>query len=422
MFVKSNVVVLALILSTCASPVPEEAGTRIDFQKRNALTTEDGWFDHAAAVRQVKYDKNKHRGNLIAVQRNIGLEAFNEGATILPYAGDTSSNDDSSHAKRQSVSLTDQENDSYWSGALSIGTPGKSFVIDFDTGSADLWVPSANCTSSTCSKKNKYSSASSSTSMPRPGNFTIVYGDNSTVSGPIFADTVTVAGIKATKQSFSPVTTLSPSFGSEARDGILGLGYPALSQLGTPYFFTAKAQGAIKIGVFGFKLAKTKSSLYIGGTDMSAYNGSIEYHPVSRQVYWQIGNANLVISNTTVASNLSTIIDSGTTIIYGPPSQVKTFYRKIPGSKLYDSANGFYSYPCSSVPSNVAFNWGGKNWSISATNFNIGKASSTQCIGAIAAQDLGLGSNVWLLGDSFMKNVYTAFSVDQNAVGFATLR
>ena len=35
--------------------------------------------------------------------------------------------------------------------------------------------------------------------------------------------------------------------------------------------------------------------------------------------------------------------------------------------------------------------------------------------------DLGLGSNVWLLGDSFMKNVYTAFSFDKNSVGFAKL-
>ena len=53
--------------------------------------------------------------------------------------------------------------------------------------------------------------------------------------------------------------------------------------------------------------------------------------------------------------------------------------------------------------------------------------------------DLGLGSGIWLLGDryvsavfcatrsaegyySFMKNVYTVFSVSQNAVGFATLK
>jgi cathepsin D len=43
-------------------------------------------------------------------------------------------------------------------------------------------------------------------------------------------------------------------------------------------------------------------------------------------------------------------------------------------------------------------------------------------VGAIAGQDIGLGSNVWLLGDSFLKNVYSAFSFDKNAVGFASLK
>ena len=63
------------------------------------------------------------------------------------------------------------------------------------------------------------------------------------------------------------------------------------------------------------------------------------------------------------------------------------------------------------------------------------------CIGAIAAQDLGLGDNVWLLGDrylypypsavvpyqsvfsfSFMKNVYSVFDFETTSVGFASLR
>lgn len=42
-------------------------------------------------------------------------------------------------------------------------------------------------------------------------------------------------------------------------------------------------------------------------------------------------------------------------------------------------------------------------------------------MGSLAGQDIGLGSNVWLLGDSFMKNVYTAFSFDKDSVGFAKL-
>jgi cathepsin D len=57
------------------------------------------------------------------------------------------------------------------------------------------------------------------------------------------------------------------------------------------------------------------------------------------------------------------------------------------------------------------------------SSFNLGATEdgSSDCVGALAGQDLGLGDNVWLLGDSFMKNVYSVFSFDQNAVGFADL-
>lgn len=56
-------------------------------------------------------------------------------------------------------------------------------------------------------------------------------------------------------------------------------------------------------------------------------------------------------------------------------------------------------------------------------SFSLGetRTGSGQCIGALAAQDLGLGTGVWLIGDSFLINVYTAFSFEDDAVGFAAL-
>lgn len=39
--------------------------------------------------------------------------------------------------------------------------------------------------------------------------------------------------------------------------------------------------------------------------------------------------------------------------------------------------------------------------SLAVHSFNLGQTTtgSTKCVGALAGQDLGLGSNVWLLGD-----------------------
>ena len=108
--------------------------------------------------------------------------------------------------KRQAVELTDEE-EVEWPGSISVGTPAQDFYVVFDSacysrplfysivlrhcaaGSADLWVPSSECSSTTCSSKNKYDASASSTSAEADGEFQIQYGDGSNVSGPIRKDT-----------------------------------------------------------------------------------------------------------------------------------------------------------------------------------------------------------------------------------------
>jgi len=321
--------------------------------------------------------------------------------------------------------LTDEEDDEEWAGTISIGTPAQKFLIDFDTGSSDLWVPSSSCTSSTCKSKSRYNPSSSSTSSKKSGTFSIEYGDGSSVSGPIYTDTVNVAGVKATSQYFSAVTDLSSDFNGDPIDGILGLAYPSLSNLGeNPFFNTANEQGTAQENQFGFKLASSGSELYIGGVDEDLFTGDIEYHDVDTSTgFWQATGAKAFVGSTTAGSGFETVIDTGTTIMYAPPSAAKSFYSKVSGSELFDSENGYYSFPCDSVPS-VSFSWSnGQKWEVTAENFNLGQTEdgSSSCVGALGSQDLGLGDDVWLLGDSFLKNVYAAFDFDNDAVGFASL-
>ncbi|KAI0823444.1 acid protease [Trametes gibbosa] len=418
MFCKASLITVALALIAAASPAPS-AGISIPLSKRSSLTNADGTFNHEKAILATIKTQNKHRANLINLERNVGRHAFKEGAEIKPLASIPVS-----LAKRQSEALTDEDEDTEWAGTISIGTPAQKFLIDFDTGSSDLWVPSSACSSSTCSKKKKYTASASSTGSKKSGSFQIEYGDGSTVSGPVYTESVNVAGVEATKQYFSPVTTLSSSFADDPIDGLLGLAYPAISNLNKPPFFnTAVSQGTVDEGVFGFKLASAGSELYLGGTNSDHFSGSIEYHPVDTSTgFWQITGAKAYVGSTAAVTGFETIIDSGTTIMYGPPAAVKKLYAKVSGSALFDSSNGYYSYPCKSPPS-ISFSWGGKQWAITADNFNLGETEtgSGKCVGALAGQDIGLGSNVWLLGDSFMKNVYTAFSFDDDAVGFAAL-
>lgn len=127
-------------------------------------------------------ENSKHRQNLINLNRNVGLEHFNEGAYIPPLATVPAS-----VQARQSESLKDQEENTEWTGTVSIGTPAQKFTIDFDTGSSDLWVPSSSC--SGCKASSSYKASSSSSSKKKSGTFQIEYGDGSEASGPIYADT-----------------------------------------------------------------------------------------------------------------------------------------------------------------------------------------------------------------------------------------
>ncbi|KAK7023295.1 acid protease [Favolaschia claudopus] len=422
---------VAFALSVAAVPAsssPVDAvnwGTNssIPLRRRTSLTKPNGVFDKDKAIAATVATKNKHRQNLINLQKNKGLAAFNAGAKIGVPASVPVDVEARLLRKRQDESLTDEEQDLEWAGGISVGTPKHNFLIDFDTGSADLWIPSSACTSSTCAKKSKYNPSSSSTSFKKPGKFSIHYGDGSSVSGPIYTDTVTVAGIAVRDQYFSGADTLAPFFEKDPVDGILGMAWPSISNLREkPFFNKAIESGAVRSGVFGLYLASSRSTLYLGGTDTSKYHGDIEYIDIDNDGgFWQATGGEVKVGGGVVVRNIDTIIDSGTTLMYGPPSLVAEIFDEVEGSSPYDEADGFYTYPCNSPPT-ISFNWGGADWIISPENLNLGTTGfPNECVASLAAMDLGLGESVFLLGDAYMKNVYSVFNFDNAKVGFAKL-
>ncbi|KAF7341745.1 Peptidase A1 domain-containing protein [Mycena sanguinolenta] len=420
MFNKASLLFLvALAIGAAASPAAAPVVARevtVALRNRANLTTSDGVFDKAKILRATDKTINKHRQNLLNLKNNKGADALPKGADLSPRQNPPG-------WKRQAEPLTDQDGGRDWTGPVSVGTPGQQFLINFDTGSADLWIPSSACKDYACGFKSTFKVSNSVTAVKKSETFSIEYADGTEISGPTYTDDVTIAGIQVTKQWFSAVTTMSDNFATDPADGILGLAFPAISQLNqSPWFITAHTEKKIKKNQFGFFLSTSGSELYLGGTDTAKYKGSLEFHSIDQSYgYWLVPGAGVKVGSTTAFSGFGTIIDSGTTLMYASFDEAIEVYAQIPGAQIFDYFDGLFSYPCTAQPK-ISFNWGGKDWVVSSANFNLGKTAkgSTQCVGALIGLGI-VGPNLWLLGDAFMQNVYTAFDFDKEAVGFGAL-
>ncbi|KAF7341719.1 Acid protease [Mycena sanguinolenta] len=418
--------------SPAIAPVVAHEAT-VALRNRDNGTTLDGVFDQEKALQSIAKTINKHRQNLINLEKNKGPNALPKGAVIEPRAA-VPSDVEARMLGRQAEALTDQENGVEWTGTVSIGTPGQDGIrgpLGSLLGVQELllWLQvdiQGLKLSHVGEKERKILDHLHRSHHVSVSRWTDVYGVTDllslgSISEDFVKDDVTVAGITVTKQWFSAVTSMTSNYASNPADGILGLAFPAASYLNqSSFFITAYTEKKFKKNQFGFFLATSGSELFLGGTDTAKYDGGLEFHAIdSSSGLWLIPGAGVKVGNTVAISGFETVIDSGTTFMYAPFADAEAVYAQIPGGALYDAVHGFFEYTCQPQPK-ISFNWGGKDWVVSSAYFNLGKLKgSTKCIGALVGQ--GPLGNPWVLGDVFMQNVYTAFDLDKEAVGFAAL-
>ncbi|KPV77463.1 uncharacterized protein RHOBADRAFT_51313 [Rhodotorula graminis WP1] len=409
-------------------PYSRQDGVRIALSKRTnrrvawaglRLTLENGVVDfdnlqNAVARTQDKYSAGASRYHWRTGKRLPGfsLEAYEKWAKFALARPEVVEKVLQLH-KRQRNPLTNYLDGNLWAGTISIGTPPQDFTIDFDTGSSDLWVPGKGVSGFTTFDASQSSTAENSTD-----SFQISYGDGSTVSGPVYTDTVTVAGLSASSQHFSAVDDMGTDFGDTPVDGILGLGFETISNLGErPFFKTLWEEGHVSQNLFSFVLGDTdEGELYLGGLDDAKYSGELTYTPVTQAGYWQVEGA--ASANGIKLAPEQMIIDTGTTLVLGPPTSVAKFFRRVRGARPFQ--NGYWSYPCS-LPFKAAFEFGGVSYEIPSKYLNLGltELGSSRCVASIVGQDVGV--EAWIVGDSFLRNVYTVFNAGESSVGFANL-
>ncbi|NXH26379.1 PEPC protein, partial [Myiagra hebetior] len=122
----------------------------------------------------------------------------------------------------------------FYFGEIGIGTPPQKFLVIFDTGSANLWVPSTFCPSPACGEHARFNHSLSSTFVGIGEGFTLSYGfgDVAVVLG---CDTVRIQNIILRSQEFGlSLDEPSRPFYYLDFDGILGLAFPGVAISGFP--------------------------------------------------------------------------------------------------------------------------------------------------------------------------------------------
>lgn len=343
-----------------------------------------------------------------------------------------------SDADAGEVTADDIQNDSEYLVPVQIGTPAQTFMLDFDTGSSDLWLWSTELPKSTQSQGSSHSifdpSKSSTFKTASAFGWQISYGDSSSASGTVGTDTVTIGGIVIKNQAIELAKHLSTQFVQGAGDGLLGLAWGNINTV-TPTPVKTPVENMIAQSdipassrLFTAKLGSWRdasdpdkgASFYtFGSIDSDTINGqTISYTAVDNsQGFWMVDSASASVNGKTIAQRGNTaIIDTGTTLALVSDAVCKAIYAAIPGS-TYDSTQQGYTFPSSTTAAQlpvVTFAVGGKQFAVQKEDLSFADAGNGMVYGGIQSR----GSMTFdILGDTFLKSIYAIFDQGNTRFG-----
>uniref|UniRef100_A0A8C3UTZ8 Peptidase A1 domain-containing protein n=1 Tax=Catharus ustulatus TaxID=91951 RepID=A0A8C3UTZ8_CATUS len=295
--------------------------------------------------------------------------------------------------------------DSSYFGEISIGEPPQKFLVLFDTGSSNLWVPSTDCKSPACFNHAKFQPCDSATFTPTNQSHNVSYGSGS-VTIALGYDTLRVSrggSIIVTNQEFglSQDEPTQPFYFAEF-DGILGMAYPSLAVGGMATALEGMLdQDQLAEPIFRFHiyhmdfLISYGGELILGGMDPQLFQGDITWAPVTEKLYWQVQSASSWCSQ-----GCQAIVDTGTFLLTVPQEYLESILEALGAQET----TTLPLCPC-----------GGADPLCPLLQSN-GYCTLAIEVTYLPSQD---GQPLWILGDVFLKEYYTIFDMANNRVGFA---
>lgn len=343
--------------------------------------------------------------------------------------------------------------DSY-SVRAEIGTPPQPFDLYVDTGSTDLWVIGTCDDSAECGSTPTFNSSASSTYTPTDQLFAMNYLDGGRSTGVWGGDVVRIGGQAV--HTYFGISRHTTNWGT-AQSGLLGLAARAGSSKRVEPWWEGAARDWTD-AQFGLHLGRpgVEGSVTFGGVDEEAYAGGLTYYSHTAlegwEAGWNIATGGVALNGRRLSSAVRMgVLDCGSTGIVGPKAEVDAFYAAL-DTEIIDFKDGSYAFECSNpLNINASFvfgEYGGtrlvtlpeQHYYLRDADLAIVRGSGdefaatggyeamrgragTWCFGALGSwESTTEAADAWILGDSFLKNVYSAYRVEPRATGLAPLK
>ncbi|XP_016954721.1 uncharacterized protein LOC108027684 [Drosophila biarmipes] len=306
--------------------------------------------------------------------------------------------------------------DTNFFGVISAGE--QPFTMQFDTGSADIWVPSSHC--NFCIKKcgtKFFKESKSKTFRTNHTPFSITYGSGS-VKGIVASDEVGFGDLKIQNQGIGLVNI---SDSCSVFDGIAGFAFQELSMTDSvPVFQQMIDQQLVEQPIFSFHMKSGSSdggSMILGGSNSSLYYGPLTYTNVTEAKYWTFKMDFIEVhgkNSRRCESGCKAIMDTGTSLIVGPVMDV-LYLNKAIGAEHNDTYD-LYLVDCATIPQLpiIVFGIAGKEFFVKPQTYVI--VYQDFCFSGF--MDMR-GLDHWIIGDVFLRENYVEFDWARKRLGIA---
>ncbi|KAF2025455.1 acid protease [Setomelanomma holmii] len=305
--------------------------------------------------------------------------------------------------------------------AVTIGDSKEEYHLLLDSAASNTWIMGQDCSTEACKTHNTFGKGDSSTLKTQSTPFSVSYGTGS-VSGTLASDTLHIGPLSPVL-TFGLATTVSSEFSSYPMDGILGIGRGAKTDgsINAPQVMDVlSSNNLIGAKLYGIHLSRGTSvndgELNLGEVNKDRFSGDINWSDVvdNDTGFWEIKIDDAGVDGKTLGiSGRTAIIDTGTSFILMPEPDAVKIHQQIQG---YKQDGETFSVPCG-TSSVVQFVFNKQSYNISTADWRGGKLDSGLCRSNIIGRQT-FKDTQWLVGDVFLKNVYSVFDFDKKRVGW----